>query len=495
MIKRRKLIASLVVGILCVNTFGNYSMAWRNPIEEAKKKAEVVKEIDFKALTVEEAIETGIKNSIDLRLVKNNIALAKVRDKRASDIGESLIDGDDLIKSNKNYLSESQSAVDAGKAQLEQQQAQYDAIKGGLTEEQQAAMEAQLAAGAAEIEANQTAIDAGYQKLDGANTTLINALQDTGEFISGAIDFSSLNSYGVDGSANLAATMAEISYEVTNASYEIYKNAISLGIEKNYYDALKAEKIVGVKAKAEERGKVQYQFSKDGYDEGLNAKDEVLVANLFYEGTQIEHKIAETEYKNALITLKKSLNIPLDTEIGLIDIVINEKEVPNLEEGIKSGIENRLEAKSAIGELAINQLNFELASKKYTSNTYPYQEAKLLEEQAQIKYENVELGIKSSIRESYQTLISVGEMIDMSKQMVKEAEENLEIAEFKYKEGYGTETTLLRSLDIEGSAGTLVDVLAAEETYTDVEEQIIELTHNYNLAKMKYYNDIAKFND
>lgn len=491
MTKRRKLVAGLVVGILCVNTFGNYAMAWKNPIEEAKKK-EHVKVIDFKALTVEEAIETGLKNSIDLKQVKNQIAIAEVRDKRAEYLGDKLIDGDKLINKGKIELSQGQSDLNDAKKQLEEQQKFVDLMPDGPEKE---AMQAQLAAGSKKLEAKQEYINHKYQKLDGAQTTLIDALQQSGDVIAGSLDFTSLDFLGVDASANLTATMAGISYEVTNASYEIYKNAISLLIQKNYYDALKAEKILGVKAKAVERGKVQYEFSKDGYEEGMKAKDAVLLANVYYETTQVEHKLAEMDYKNALLTLKKSLNIPLDTEIGLIDVFVDKKEVTDLELGIKSGLENRLEAKKAIGELAVKQLNFELASKKYTPNTFPYKEAKLLEEQAKINYENTELTIKSSITESYQTLMSVGEALEISKEMVKQAEENLEISEFKYKEGFGVETTLLKQLDIESSAGTLIEVLAAEETLTQVEEKIIEITYNYNLAKMKYYNDIAKFND
>jgi outer membrane protein TolC len=264
-------------------------------------------------------------------------------------------------------------------------------------------------------------------------------------------------------------------------------------IQKNYYDVLKAQKILEVKKKAMERAKKQYEFAKDSYEVGMKAKDDMLLTDVYYKGTQIEYKKAEADLENALIELKKNLNIPLDKEIVLTDVLVDDREIPNLEEGLKSGLKNRLEIKKALGEVGVYDLNLEVVNRKYTPNTFQYKEAALLKKKARLNYDKVFQNVEASIRQSYQTLIAVGDMMEKAKDMVEKAKENVEIAEYKYKEGFGVETSLLKKLDIEAAAGTIIEVLAAEENLSNVEEKVVEIIYNYNLAKIKYYNDAGKF--
>ena len=41
-------------------------------------------------------------------------------------------------------------------------------------------------------------------------------------------------------------------------------------------------------------------------------------------------------------------------------------------------------------------------------------------------------------------------------------------------------------------AGTMVEVLAAEENLANIEEKQIEAMNGYNLARLKYLNDIGE---
>ena len=77
--------------------------------------------------------------------------------------------------------------------------------------------------------------------------------------------------------------------------------------------------------------------------------------------------------------------------------------------------------------------------------------------------------------------------------MVKQAQENLDIAGYKYEEGFGMENSLLKSLNLENAAGTIVEVLAAEENLSRVEEAQVEIIYSYNLAKANYFNETAEF--
>jgi len=287
--------------------------------------------------------------------------------------------------------------------------------------------------------------------------------------------------------------MSNTSYEVTKASYDIYRNQIALLIQKNYYDVLKAQKMVEVKKKAMDRGEKQYQFSKNSYEVGMKAKDDMLLAKVYYKGTQIEYRKAHGELNNALYQLKTNMNIDLNTKLILEDVLGDKVEKQDISEGLKSAYKNRLEMKKAIGEVNIYDLNYESVSRKYPENTFQNREAKLLKEKARLNLDKTRLDVESSVRQSFETLESTGDMLEMTDEMIKDARESVEIAEYKYKEGFGIDTSLLKKLDLESAAGTIVEVLAAEENLSQIEEKMVQIMYGYNLAKMKYFNDIGKF--
>lgn len=462
--------------------------------KEVEKSAEETKEISKEAnknmsLTIEEAVQLGLKNSIDLKMVKNEIDLSGLKQDRTDRLSRKLEDGDEKIHEASDKLSDAQKLLDAGISPVDK----VIPLPDGSTMTIKAGKPIPDSIKDAVVPAIQNQLDNKRAALEGGELSLDSSLEEAGTSLSEKLKFDSLESLSVNSTSNLMTAMADTSYEVTKASYDIYKNKIAMLIQKNYYDVLKAQKIVEVKKKAMERAKKQYQFAKDGYDVGMKAKDDMLLADVYYKGTQIEYRKAEGDLKNAFIELKKNLNIPLDKEIELTDVLVDERELPDLEEGLKSGLKNRLEIKKALGEVAIYDLNFEVTQRKYTSNTFQYKEAELLKEKKRLNYDKVFQNVESSIKQSYETLVTVGDMLEKAKDMVEKAKESVEIAEYKYKEGFGTESSLLKKLDLESAAGTIVEVLAAEENLSNVEEKVVEIMYSYNMAKVKYYNDAGKF--
>ncbi len=452
--------------------------------------AELKDDYETLYLTIEEAVELGLENSIDLRIVQNEIDMSELDKDIADHSAKKLEDGDERIDDGRSDINEAQKYLNNGITPVDITLPDGTTLNKGtnidslpLSEDMKDQIKDSI----------QQEIDSNRQSLDAGEQSLTDALETAGETLSEKLDFDTLDALGVESTSNLMTTMADVAYEVTKYSYDIYKNKIAMLIQKNYYDVLKAQKILEVKEKAMDRGKKQYEFSKDSYEEGMKAKDEMLLAKAYYEGTQIEYMKAKGELENALIEFKKSINIPLDTEVVLTDVFVDEREIVDLEEGLESGLKNRLEIKKALGEVAVYDLNFEITKKRYPDITFIYREAKLLKEKARINYEKTYLEVENSIRQSYETLISTGEMLEIAKGMIDGVKESVEIAEYKYKEGFGVETSLLKKLDLESSAGTIVEVLAAEEKLAEVEETVVEITHGYNLAKMKYFNDIGEF--
>ncbi len=420
---------------------------------------------DILRLNIEDAVITGIENSILLEQVITEIDLSEVSQKRASFTARKLDRG-------RNKLRDSI-------RELNIKEGEFERIKDNLPEEVVTQME------------NQFKI--ARQQVNQGDFKITDALQEAGATISDQLNFASLDSLTLEGTKDLLTTMADVAFEVTQASYDIYKNNIAMLIQKSYYDVLHAEKMLEVKKKAMERGKTQYEFANASYEEGLKSKDDMLLAKIYYRGTQIEYEKAKGDYENAFLELKKNISVPLDTEIELTGVLAEDIETLDLEEGLLSGLKNRLEIKQSLGEVIVYDLNFTETQQKYTPNTFQYKEAKLLKEKSKLNFDQVKLEVENSIRQSYNTLNSLAYMLTSTKEMVEEAKETLAIAEVKYKEGFGIENTLLKKLDLESSSGTIVEVLAAEENLAQIEEKVVQITYGYNLARMKYFNDIGHF--
>jgi len=454
---------------------------------------------DALKLTLEEAVKLGLENSIQLEQVKNEIDLKHLALDRAEYLSDKLEDADERISEGKRQLSEAQTAINNDIAPQdipltdEQGNVVYivekgtnlnDLVNAGIiTEEGKSQIKQQM----------QEELDKQREQLESGELTLINSVQEAGDTLSTKLDFSSLDALSLNSTTDLMTTMAEVSYEVAKASYDIYRNKIALLIQKSYYDVLKAKKLLEVKEKAVQRAEKQYHITKAAFEEGMKARDELLLAQLYYEKTQIEYEKARGELNTALIELKKNLNIPMDTGIELSHVLADEVEELDLEEGLAEGMKNRLEVKKALGEVIVYDLNFELTRKKYPSNTFQYKEAKLLKEKARLNFEQTKREVEASIRKSYETMQSAARMLEKSRDMINQAKEIVEIAQYKYNEGFGVENSLLRQLNLESTAGTIVEVLAAQENLTEVEEKVVEIMYGYNLARMKYLNDIGRF--
>lgn len=424
-------------------------------------------------LTIEEAIQLGIQNSIQLKMVKNQIDISSVGKTRAREINRDLDNG--------------QNAIWDGNAALYRNTDLLRMLE-SLPPEQLEALGYTPQA----IQQMRNSLEQGKQKLDSGEKEFNQALQKVEDRIAQKLGMESSYDVGTYNTKKMLEKMSEVSYDVTQASYDIYKNQIALLIQKSYYDVLKAQKLVQVKEKALERGKKQYEFAKDGYDEGMKAKDDLLLAKLYYQGTQLEYIKSKGELNNALIEFKKNLHIPFDTEITLTDVLAEKIEIPVLDKGMDSGLRNRLEIKKASAERTLHNQNFSNIKNHYDEGDYQYREAELLKEKSSLALEQIKLEVENSIRQSYQNLLTIGEIFKASRDMLEEAQENLEIATYKYEEGFGVETSLLKKLDLEAAAGTMVEVLAAEENLAQIEEKIVDIIYTYNLAKMKYSNDIGE---
>ncbi|WP_058485757.1 TolC family protein [Defluviitalea phaphyphila] len=505
---------TLVLILVIVNIFPSLVIA-----KEIESDVEEESEEESKVLSLDEAIEKGLENSFLLEQVKKEVELAKLIDKNATSSKQDLYDAKyDLLSASYELddgrieAYDSLAQLDSAEAALSNGIAPQDIplpngytipkgtnIRSFLNEVGLGDMvESIIASVQEQLDENRVALDEGLEALEAANKEYLSAKSEYDATITFAmttvarkLGTSTISSLDATALADLLKEMASISNEVTAYSYNIYKNQVALLIQNSYYEALKQQKLLEAKDKARERGLLQYELAKAAYEVGAKSKDDMLLAKSYYEGTEIAYELQKKDYINAMTELKKNLNIPLDEEIILVEKEAEEIEDFDLDKGIQSGLRARLEIKKAKAQVAIYKELKKAVDKTYDHNDNQYKEAELLIEKAEIEYNKTKLDVEAEIRQSYTTLKAMEKSLEASKELLDNAKENLEIAKAKYEAGYGISNALLQNLNIESMSGTMVEVIAAEENLASMEERVIEITNGYNLARLKYLNDIG----
>ncbi len=325
------------------------------------------------------------------------------------------------------------------------------------------------------LNAPETMITAGEQSLYAALQDIKEGLQD------------------VDSTRDLMETQSDVGLAVAQAGVEIQKKGIELQVRNAYYEVLKEQRLVEVREAALNRALEQYNIIKAGYEIGMNAKDEHLLTDVQMRSMRLKLLEAQNQLNEANMNLKQLMNMDLTQNIVCEDDFTTENMDANLQKGIEQGQKKRLEVLKADGELLVYRLNKEVMQKSYTSNTFYVREAVLQEKIADVNYKKQLQEVEASIRNSYNALETTNKMLQEVNEMKLKAEENLKIATAKYQIGFGKDSILLKKLDSEALSGTIMEVMAAQENAAEVDEAVVNVIYNYNLAKVKYLFDIGTY--
>ena len=99
--------------------------------------------------------------------------------------------------------------------------------------------------------------------------------------------------------------------------------------------------------------------------------------------------------------------------------------------------------------------------------------------------------VAGDVRASYSTVLATAAMLDQVTASADQARQALAIVTYRYQEGYGIPTSVLKSFSMEDAAGTIFEVVAAQEKLSEVEEKVVEINTAYQLARSKYAVDIC----
>jgi outer membrane protein TolC len=293
-------------------------------------------------------------------------------------------------------------------------------------------------------------------------------------FLPPGVDIPSTSDFEYKYLMDLGKKKADFAVKMGEKGIDATLRNIRFGVEAAYYAALSARDNMRILDNALDRQKGILKISEAKYKVGAYAKKDVLDAQVQVAKARTAVLQAQVEKQKAYINLKKLLGLDMDQELELIDEFEYEPltEEIRLDELIKKARQNRIDIISAEGLYEIAQLDFDLTSKVYPSNTFNYKQKEFEVEEARVKAEDAILSAEAEIRQTVLDLSQAEANIPLLNKTLEFANESFRLAKLSYDAG------ILRS----------VDVAAAEEGLKQVELQRAQVIYAYNLMRIKIEN-------
>ena len=306
-------------------------------------------------------------------------------------------------------------------------------------------------------------------------------------------------SYGInvhqtiyDFGANISRYNASKTYvDLTNLDLVRIKNLVALDFINTYFDLLEAERMVGVAQKEAERLEAHLKVAQSLYAEGVITKNDLLQAEVMLSDARQRLLTIKNRRATSTSKLNTILARPITTEIQVVDVTTDVPEDMELEKAWETAEQERSEIKILDHELRILSLQETVLKSEYypqlfarggynfTENRYQFPEgnwsfilgmnidlfsggstraevSKILYQRDQLQEEKSKLmdDITFEVEKSYLDLKNAMEKIQVTKDSVDQAEENLRINKIRYEEGIGTSTDVVDAITLLAKAET-----------------------------------------
>jgi outer membrane protein TolC len=269
------------------------------------------------------------------------------------------------------------------------------------------------------------------------------------------------------------------------------KNLVALDFINTYFDLLEAERMVGVAQKEAERLEAHLKVAQSLYAEGVITKNDLLQAEVMLSDARQRLLTIKNRRATSTSKLNTILARPITTEIQVVDVTTDIPEDMELERAWEISAQERNEIKILNHELRILSLQETVLKSEYypqlfarggynfTENRYQFPEgnwsfilgmnidlfsggstraevSKILYQRDQLQEEKSKLmdDITFEVEKSYLDLKNATEKIQVTKDSVDQAEENLRINKIRYEEGIGTSTDVVDAITLLAKAET-----------------------------------------
>lgn len=254
---------------------------------------------------------------------------------------------------------------------------------------------------------------------------------------------------------------------VAKKTLKLEEQKLRIEVEKAYYSALLAEDNLKVAHLNLDRAKQQHKNAQVSFENGVIAKDSLLMAQYGLAdasaGITSAEKSRELAYMNLNKVMGRELTAPIKLTSGFVYRV---QEIPDIEGLTASALSLRPEVINMREMGDVSELNAKLVRKYYGTASYKYKKA-------YIDYMNAKLGVKETedaitlaVKAAHLNVIDTAEKLTAAGKMKEMAAESYRVVDLKYKNQMATLTEVLESLSI---------LNKAEMGYSAA-------VHNYNVA-------------
>jgi outer membrane protein len=223
-------------------------------------------------------------------------------------------------------------------------------------------------------------------------------------------------------------------------------NSLEFGAVSSYYNLINANEMLNAKKQSLEIAKENLNSVKLKYDLGSVSKAEVEAAEFAVNKTEIEIDTLKRSVEFSRLSFNNMIGMKNDEYYILSDkLEITEPENIDLDECIKSALENRFEMIAARLSLSLAEKEAECYGAFYTKQTYFYKLKEHNVEMRKAELENAEKNIILAIKKSYFDYLDSYNNILLSNIAVRNAELAYNMAKSMFEAGAGTNQEVIKA--------------------------------------------------
>ncbi|KKX54733.1 TolC family protein [Brevibacillus borstelensis] len=274
----------------------------------------------------------------------------------------------------------------------------------------------------------------------------------------------------------MTRAQADLTTKLNDLAVKVTESQVKLGVQQAYYNLLHAEADLNLKKQSLNRAQTQLKVAKAAFDVGTKAKTDILQAEMGVAGAQAALAAAENTVEINRMKFNEIIGVDVNKKWKLAP---ENKQVAaptlTLQQAQEKALAQRIEVQQKAGELDLAQLNVKLFEEWSLLSTYQGRIARNNVEKAKLAIDEQNRQIKMEVAENYLTLNAAKVAIDFKKKAQEAAAESYRLTNLRFENGLAT----------------TLEVIQAEEEYSDRENQYLEAIRNYNLAVVNFENALG----
>lgn len=263
---------------------------------------------------------------------------------------------------------------------------------------------------------------------------------------------------------------AQMGLVVAQKNLEIARQDVVLSTDQQYYSLLRAEHLISISEQALTLAERQFEIAIAKEKVGMATRLDLIRAENQVASARNSLASALMNRDLAVVALNQAIGLPPETLLRPLDAFSFENTGDlDLEASIEFALANRVEIAQAQSAVEIADMNVSLTDNSFTPRL-TYERAKLTADDARVKLAEQRNKIAFAVRQAYVALKQAETKVEFAAKKAREAEENLRV------------TGLLFEADM----ATNVEVLSAQNQYTQSCIDSVQAIYDYNVARSQF---------